>query len=226
MYRYYHDRNQAHNNGVRDYFQMKIEGIGKANAEPDQAIVSVGIKTEDPEILVAQQENAQKSTDVINALIAIGISEEDIETTDYYINIRYDYQDGQQIFRGYVVGHILQITVRDISQVGTVIDTAVSSGANLIQNIKFTVEDPDYFYNQALANAITNANEKATVIANSISVTVQQPPIKIIENKELQEVPFPRVLSLEAQAPGIQTPIEPRTLEFQAKISIIYQYHR
>src|SRR5690606_20881763 len=98
-----------------------------------------------------QKENTNATTNIVEALLQLGIPKENIQTTQYSIDIQYDFEDGKQIFRGYKVTHLLQVTVENIEQTGLIVDTAVNNGANTVSNIQFTLQNPDIAYNHALS---------------------------------------------------------------------------
>ena len=67
---------------------------------------------------------------------------------------QYDYVEGRQVFRGYEVINSINVTIKNIEQVGTVIDTAVRNGVNQVSNIRFTVENEHIPYQEALSLAL------------------------------------------------------------------------
>jgi uncharacterized protein YggE len=203
--------------------RLTVTGEGSVYATPDRAIITIGVITESPNLSTAQKENSDKTTAVINSLLALGIPQNDIQTALYRIEPQYDYENGKQIFRGYKVEHQLQVTIKDLSKTGQVIDKAVASGANFVSSIQFTVSNPDVFYNQALTLAIQNAQQKAVVMARALQVTLNPVPIVVEElsqNLPPRPVPF-QAMSL-AQDSGVQ--IQPGENKITANVKIEYTY--
>ena len=95
-------------------------------ASPNRAIVVLGAITEGNALQLVQAENARITANIILSLQNLGIPKEKIQTNDYRIETQYDYVDGKQIFRGYKVTHLLQITTDRVEQTGVIVDTAVS----------------------------------------------------------------------------------------------------
>jgi uncharacterized protein YggE len=217
------------NMGIRQPFEetkpnrLTVTGEGSVSAVPDQAMITLGVITENRDLSIAQKENAAKTSAVIRSLMSAGISQQDIQTSSYRIEPQYDYQEGQQIFRGYRVEHQLQVTVKDIRQTGQVIDNAVASGANSVSSIQFTVSNPDAFYNQALTAAIQNAQQKAIAMARALQITLQPVPIAV---QELSQPLPPRPVPFQAQmlAQGAGTPIQPGENKITATVKIEYTY--
>ena len=115
---------------------MTVNGNGHITARPNQAKLTLGVVTEHTSAQTAQQENAEISNRVIEALKQIGIDESDIKTTVYSVQPRYDYHDGNSILRGYEVEHHFEVTIKDLSKIGNVYDFA-----NLTKSRSFCSED-------------------------------------------------------------------------------------
>lgn len=200
--------------------ELKINGTATIKVEPTIAIVNLGVVTEDMNLEKAQRENAIKATAIINELLKFNISKEDISTFTYNIEPQYDYIEGKQVFRGYRVTNILSVTIKDLSKIGQIIDAAVSKGANRVDNIKFTVENPSLYYNKALSLAIINAINKARQVQNTLKVSVFRIPYKIIEQSSTENIQ--EVASFKALA--ATTPILPGQITITANIEAFFHY--
>ncbi|WP_342432263.1 SIMPL domain-containing protein [Neobacillus sp. FSL H8-0543] len=200
---------------------MIVTGEGQIAVQPDTASVNLGVITEDKELIPAQQQNSITGTQLINALVSIGIEKNNIKTFDYRIESDYDYDQGKQIFRGYKVTHILQVNIDDLSTVGNVVDTAVQNGANYIANVQFTAKSKESYYNQALSMALKNAGEKAKTIANTINVSLFVTPVLVTEGGGTVQ-PFE---SQQTFVKGVSsTQLEPGQLVIKATVSAEYKY--
>lgn len=221
-----HDHNSQYpyfynfRSNTNDY-RMNINGKGSVMAEPDIAIVSLGVITENKELKVAQEENAIKSTQVFNSLINNGIEEKDVKTEAYTINPEYDYVEGKQIFRGYKATHTFKVTIKDIKKVGEIIDAAVSSGANMVNNITFTISNPSIYYKKALNLAIDDATRKAKSIESNLEITINRIPISIIEEGQSYTPMAEKALY---SAPTVATPIKEGQIEIIANIKAVFTY--
>lgn len=210
----------SHNNRP----SIEVTGEGTVSAAPNKAIIVLGVITESPSLSTAQSENASAVTNVINAMLRLNIPREQIQTVTYRIEIQYNYEDGTQIFRGYRVTHLLQITIDSVEQTGLVVDTAVNSGANFVSTIRFTIANSEIFYNQALSTAIQNAGNKANTIARTLGATLVRTPVKITEETRVIEPPIPFQASLLTEGAAIPTPIQPGELEIRAVVRAQYTY--
>lgn len=200
---------------------IEVTGSGTVIANPDSAVIVLGAVTENVSLSVAQTENAKIMSNIIQSLSELGIPKEQMQTVKYRIDPQYDYKEGQQIFRGYQVTHLLQITMNQVNSTGLVVDTAVQNGANTVTDIQFKVARPETYYQHALAAALKNAEGKALTLTNALGVQLVRYPMKIVEETgPLPVVPYQTAMLLESAA----TPIQPGELEITAALRVQYSY--
>lgn len=199
--------------------KMVLIGEGKVSVIPDLASVRIGVQTNAEVVTTAQDENARISQDVIIALQQLDITE--IQTVQYQIEKIYDYQNGERIDLGYQVRNVFEVQSNDMDLIGTIIDTAVSNGANIVETIRFDVADPDIIYQQALNLAVKNASQKAKSIASQLKTIYEPIPILITENSA---TPIPYSRSIAFREGAYATPIEPGTNDIQAMVTVEFIY--
>ncbi|MFC4024655.1 SIMPL domain-containing protein [Oceanobacillus longus] len=200
---------------------ITVTGKGIVSVQPDIARIQLGVVTEGESLRQTQQENAQTMNQVIESLIALGISRENIQTTAYNIIPRYDYVDGQQVFRGYEVRNEITVETSIIEQTGTIIDDAVENGVNHVSNIQFTVQDRERIYQEALVSALEDARVTAQTIAQTMQLNLDPTPIRIVE--EITDEPI-TYKTFAASVDSLTTPIEPGEIMIMAKVNVKFQY--
>ncbi|SES26386.1 SIMPL domain-containing protein [Psychrobacillus sp. OK032] len=200
---------------------ITVTGNGKVDVQPNYVQLQLGVSTEDKNLSVAQQENANTMNQVIQSIIALGIPREDIQTSAYNIVPNYDYVEGRQVFRGYEVRNAITIKVTDTSQVGTVIDTAVQNGANRVSSVQFRIDDPNPYYQQALRLALQDAQTKAKTIAETMQLPLHPHPIEIVEESQTPPIAFKSVAMAEQ---SFTTPIEQGQITISATVRVKFQY--
>lgn len=204
---------------------MWVDGEGRVKVEPDMAEVKIGVVTENEQLSLAQNENAQKISTLIQSLRATGIEKRDIQTDDYYIFPEYDYQNGKQVFRGYRVTHQLSVTINEIQKVGEVIDLAVSKGANRVSNVKFDVHNRNQYEHEALRRSVFDAQRKALLLCQTLQVRLQPVPIKVLEGSNYQQVEErPMSLGKTAVLSSSSTPVAAGQTEITANIRAQFTY--
>ncbi|MFJ7951087.1 SIMPL domain-containing protein [Lysinibacillus sp. NPDC096418] len=200
---------------------ITVTGNSKVMATANYAQLQIEVSTQGENVQEAQQENANIMNHVIQSILGLNIPREDIGTASYTILPKYDYIDGKQIFKGYEVTNALSVKVSDISQVGTVIDTAVQNGANRISSIQFEIENADIYYQQALSLALQNAQMKARTIAETMQLSLYPQPIEIVEENNSEPVLY-KSLAMANQT--ITTPIEQGQMTIRAAVRVKFQY--
>lgn len=205
---------------------INVSGDGTVDAVPDIAYVTLGVITEDKDAKTAQKDNASSMSAVMTQIKAAGIKGEDIKTTNYSINPKYDYNKttGVSNIIGYSCSNTVQVTVRDISKAGSVIDLGSANGVNITSNISFGLSDPDKYYNEALKKAVGSAKSKAETMAGIYGIALKT-PVTITENSSNNTV-YP-MYSMKADAAGMSapsTPVEAGTMEIKANVSLVYEY--
>ncbi|MFJ7978193.1 SIMPL domain-containing protein [Peribacillus sp. NPDC096379] len=202
----------------------KLTVIGEATiqAPPDQALITLGVITENKDPILAQQQNATAMAKVLTGLADLGIPDDQIKTKEYRMDPQYDYLDGKEIFKNYKVHHMIEIRTKNIDRVGNIVDTSIKNGSNSVSNIRFSLSQHDMYYNQALALALQNAKQKALALAKAADVTLQQIP------ETIEEIPAgstPVLYQTSFVAKAASTQIQPGELEIKAIVKVIYTFH-
>ncbi|MEK4427560.1 SIMPL domain-containing protein [Solibacillus sp. FSL K6-1523] len=202
--------------------EMTVIGNGEIVAQPEYVQIQLEVRTEGKDVSLAQQENAIIMNRVIDSLVALNIPREAIQTTVYTISPNYDYIEGRQELRGFEVQNAISVKITDISQAGTVIDTAIQNGANHVSAIQFKIEDSDAYYQQALNLALVNAIGKAKSMAETMHIPLRLIPIEIIEESHNVTPIFYKAVQMSNQE--FITPIEQGRISINASVRIKFQF--
>ncbi|QFF97627.1 DUF541 domain-containing protein [Psychrobacillus glaciei] len=200
---------------------ITVTGNGKISVQPNYVQIQIEVITEGKDVSIAQQENANIMNRVIQSILALSIPKEDIQTAAYNVFPNYDYIEGKQVLRGYEVTNAINVKLKDTSQIGTVIDTAVQNGANRISGIQFKMENADSSYQQALRLALQNAQMKAKTIADTMKLPLHPQPIEIVE---VNEAAGPVLFKSVAMSESANTPIEQGQITISAAVRVKFQY--
>lgn len=149
---------------------IAISAEGKVTARPDVATVSIGVQTEKKTVSEAQNENTSRMNAIVDRLKAMGIAAEDIKTSSYSIWPQYDYVNGRQVDRGFMVSQSVEVKIRNLDLTGKVLGAAGELGANQVGGVNFTIDDPEALRQQARLEALEKAKEKARALAQAAGV--------------------------------------------------------
>lgn len=203
-------------NGKFLFRSMTLTGQGRVTSVPDIAVIRLGVQLTGSDLALIQSQNAILSQAVLDALRRMGVT--DIKTFQYTIDKYYEYENGTPVDRGYTVRNILEIKTGNTEMIGTIIDTAVNAGANVVDLISFESSNPERYYQQALNLAVTDAIEKAKSISSGLGIQVETIPVNITENSSM---PGPSQLF---QRELTATPIVPGSITIEANITAEFAY--
>lgn len=159
---------------------LVLSGTGVVRAAPDTATINTGVTSQAETAREALDANTAAMAELVTVLREAGLEDRDIQTSDFNVSPQYVYSDQRDEFgysippeiRGYQVSNTVTITVRDLDGLGAVLDQAVTVGANTINGISFSVDDPTALEQQARRLAVADAIAKAETYAEAAGVTL------------------------------------------------------
>lgn len=147
---------------------ISVSSVSDVKVTPDRATINISVQTKHETAAGAASENARKQTAVIAAIKALGFKDDQISTVNYNVSPAYRYEPNRDpILTGYTVTNTVVVEVRDLKQVGPVIDAALSNGANLISSLDFYAANTDAARQDAISKAVAKARAEAQVAAKA-----------------------------------------------------------
>ncbi len=110
-------------------------------AAPDTATISTGVQAKGATATDALRQASIRTDSLLNALGSLGIADKDIQTTQFSVGQDYDYSGAKPRLIGYVASSSLSVTIRDLSQVGKVLDVLTGAGATDLNGPNFSIAD-------------------------------------------------------------------------------------
>lgn len=201
---------------------ITVSDTGTVYAKPDLAIATASVVNEAETVDEALSVNTEKMNAVIEAMKEEGVEEKDLKTTTFNIYPRYEWREasqyyptGERILVGYEVRQSLQIKIRDLENVGQIIQEAADAGANQISDLQFTIDDQDELKKQARGEAILKAKTKAEELAGQLGVKL----VRISNFSEGSVSPVYYALE-KAEALGLGGGGEPQIETGESKIEV------
>lgn len=204
---------------------ITASGEGVIEAVPDVAYVNLGVVTEGKELAQVQKDNSDKMAKVIASLTKLGIKKEEIKTTNYNVNPKYDYNQntGASTIIGYTVSNTLEVTINDITKTGNLLDEAVASGSNSVNSVIFGLKDKTALYNQALELAVKDAKAKSTAMGKGLDIT----SIQVSKVTEVSNINTPVYFERSTAAMDVakqSTPISEGELKVTANVTVEFSF--
>lgn len=203
-----------------------VTGVGKVSVVPDIAVLSLGIETQEATVAEAQQRAAEAMDAVMNVLNSYSIAEKDIQTQYFSIQPVYSWDDDkdQQILLGYRVTNTVSVKIRNMDDVGGVIDATVAAGGDYsrVNSIYFTVDEPEAYHDEVREKAMADAKDKAEQLAHLGGVSLGK-PIYINEYSSYTSPPIIyRDYEVAEGASVPETSISPGEMEIQLTVQVVY----
>jgi uncharacterized protein YggE len=192
---------------------VSVTGTGTARLTPDIVVVTLGVQTQDPRVATAVQGNNALASRVTEAIKAAGVAAADIQTSNFSVY-------SQQNFDPQGVNNTLTFTLRDVSKLGDLLQAALESGANSVQNVSYSVADPSEALDKARLEAIQDAHDQATQLAAATGG--QLGPVYTLNEYSPTPILSYSAASFGKGGGGGGVPTSPGTLEYQVQTYVVY----
>lgn len=202
---------------------LSVSAEGKSEARPDMATINLGVTTEGQTAQAALQENARRMTALTQALRRAGVAERDIQTANVSVYPQQQYRENQPpLTTGYQANNTVTARVRNVNNLGRVIDAAVAAGGNTIHGVSFSHQNVDAQLDAARRDAIAEARRRAELYASALGMRVH----RIVAVQEgggySPPVPMPMAVRMEA-AMNQATPISPGEIETRVNVNVTFE---
>ena len=168
--------------GVPATDTITVQGDGQATLPPDVARISFTVDNTSVTVAEAQDATTKQANAALEFVKKQGVDDKDVKTLSYNISPQYSYPNPCQpgaicpdYYRapkitGYQVSETIQITMRDLTNVGEMLG---GLGKLEVQNVNgpaFALDDSTAGYSAARADAIDKAKAQAKLLAKQLGV--------------------------------------------------------
>jgi hypothetical protein len=205
---------------------LNVSGTGEATAQPDAAVVTLGVTTEAEEAGDALTDNNTAMAAVVEALRDLGVESRDIQTQTIRLSPRYERPAPRQGVTppaelvGFTASNLVQVRVRRLANLGELLDAVVQAGGNQIQGIRFEITDRSELYDQAREAAWQNALAKAEQLADLAGAELG-PVVTISESSYTPARYEERAMAFAADAGG-SVPVEAGEESVQISLQVTW----
>jgi uncharacterized protein YggE len=201
---------------------ITVAGTGKVTLTPDIAYISIGVHTTNVSAKNAVAENNTQAQAVTSAIKGFAVADKDIQTTNFSISPQQQYDsNGKQTGIIYVVDNTVYVTIRDLSKLGNLLDSTVSSGANNINSIQFDVADKTGALSQARLAAVTDARKQADELTKATNVVLGQ--VQTISYFDSTAPITVQYAKAEMAAPAASVPVQAGSMQISTTVTIVYE---
>jgi len=206
---------------------ISVHGEGVVEVSPDRATISIGVVTRDKDSVKAQSANAKTASEVIRAVVGLGVDRKNIRTGNYsFRQIFRNDNNRNRIFEGYEVNNTVTIIVDDLGLIGKIIDSSLSHGANSVESLEFGIRDKTALQGEALKLAVSDARSKAEIVAASLGKSIVGVRNVSINSGNVSAPRFAKLAMAVEDSANFETPIESGTLNCYAGVHVEFEISR
>ncbi len=175
--------------------EIIVSGEGIASDSPDMASIRLGVMREARSAGQALELMSEAMALVLKQLEERGIESRDVQTASVGLSPRFQRtNDGRPPkISGYVASNDVRVRVRQLDQLGAIMDAVVGDGANSMNGLSFGISDSAAIETLARRDAVQNAMSKAAVLADAAGVSLG--PVLSIHEASTIAAPTPMMRS-------------------------------
>ena len=201
---------------------ITVSASGRVSARPDIVRLRAGVSTEAATARRALTDNNALMRDLLRELSEDGISEDDVQTSNFNVSPKYTRPARGQVatISGYTVSNQVTVTVRRIERAGDILDTLVRLGANKMSGMSFEVSDAERLKDSAREEAMKNARRRADLLARAAGAEVGE-VVAIAENAAIYQ---PRPVAMRRSAMAQESvPIAAGSQDLVAQVTVTWK---
>ena len=153
---------------------VTVSGSGEIAAEPDLARVTLGVESRKPTMAEARTEVAATVERVLALCKSLGINPKQVNATGVQIQPEYSWneKDRKRVLLGYLVSRQVQVELRDLELLGTLLERAVDAGVNQVNDPVLDSSRRKDLEREALVKAVQDARQNAETLAGAAGATL------------------------------------------------------
>ncbi len=217
---------------------IRVTGKGQIKVKPDTTRITISLEGTWPEYGETLRHSSQDTERLKDVLSAFGFERSDLKTLNFNVETEYEsYKDKgtyKQRLVGYRFMHMMKVEFpSDNDRLGKVLYALANCPVKPEFRLSYTVSDPEAAKNDLLGKAVTDANEKASVLTQAAGVTLKD--IQSIDYSwgeiDFEYRPMNRMLMADeylarpmaAESPSYDMDIEPDDIEVSDTVTVLWE---
>ncbi len=217
---------------------IRVTGKGQIKVKPDMTRITLSLEGLYPEYGETLRRSSEDTELLKDLLAGFGFERSDLKTLNFSVDTEYEsYKDKgtyKQRFVGYRFRHVMKVEFdSDNERLGRVLYALANCPVKPEFRLSYTVKDPEAAKNELLGKAVTDAQEKASVLTQAAGISLKD--IQSIDyswgqiNFEVQ--PMNRMLMgddclaapMMAEDASYDMDIEPDDIEVSDTVTVIWE---
>jgi uncharacterized protein len=207
---------------------LTVQTESEVRAAPDIATMSTGVMTTAATGKEALAQNAVRMNAMMTALKSAGIADKDIQTSGINLQPQYFYGNNNEPPRvtGYQAQNTVNVTVRKLDALGSVIDAMATKGATNLNGPNFLIDNPEPLLDQAREKALQKAVKRAEIYARVAAMRVKR-IVSIQEGSAQAPQPIMQQrMAMETSAKMADTPVSIGRVELMAAVTVTFELEK
>jgi uncharacterized protein len=210
-------------NALPDGPQIVTSGVASVDAIPDIATLAIDVNSSAKDAASAKKQADERVARYLSFLERSGIAKKDISSASLRIQPDYDYQNGKSILKGYRAVRSVEVTLRQLDKLNSLLDGALKAGLSDIRSVSFGVAQPGVYKDKTRKAAIDDALHQAKALAAGFSSKLG--PVYSVSYHVSDYMPPPVVRMMGAvnsPVPAKETYEQP-TIQFNGQVDVVFR---
>lgn len=209
---------QAHDQLNTSTNSVSVSGNGEIQAEPDQATLSISVIAMEENLAAAKQVADDRYKSVLNVIKKAGIPDKQVKVVNLSMQPQYDWQTGEQRYKGERVTRNLNVTINDLDKVADLMQALVDNKVSTVDSMATGFQNRRELVKQALGLATSDAKDKAAFLAEQLDRNLGE----ALEISEHNDAPIFQPQRIEMRSKSLQgkaAPVPPSEMFGTKKIA-------
>lgn len=203
---------------------LMVAAQADVRVTPDMATVNAGVVTQAVTAADAMKENSTKMQAVFAALKKAGIADKDMQSAGINISPQYKYAENMPpVVTGYQASNTVNVMLRDIANIGGVIDALVGQGVNQLNGPTFDVADKDAALDKARTQAVDKARARAQLYAQAAGVKITRLQNLSEQSMMTPPQPHPAMYKMDMAQGSASTPVAAGEVLLSVTVGMTYE---
>lgn len=213
----------AQANELPDGPHIVTSGTASVDAVPDIATLAIEVNVAAKDAATAKKQADERVAQYISFLELNQIAKKDISSANLRTQPDYDYKDGKSILKGYRAVRTVEVTLRQLDKLNSLLDGALKAGLNEIRSVSLGVAQPDAYKDKARKAAIDNAIHQAQELANGFNRKLGPVYSVRYHVSNYQPSPMVRMMKADAAPVSAQETYEQAAIQFDDQVDVVFQ---
>ena len=205
---------------------VAVSGVGEVQAEPDRAFVTLGAESRRPKMEEARADVTRTIDAILKLTREMNVDPKLVRATRVNVQPEYNWEQNARERRliGYYVSRQVEIELKDLEKLGSLIERALNLGVNQIGEPRLDSSKRRDLEREALGKAVADARLNAEAVAKAAGARLG-PPRTISAHSNVAAPPMPmraKAMAMEAQAGDASQTYQSGQMTFSGNVQVEY----